>query len=83
MIKSQVNNANQLGGKLGSGDKTNLLNASKEVLTWLSDTGSSTTLEEIEEQKLKLESIAHSITSKLYKQQGSEDSSDEYGHDEL
>lgn len=76
MIKSQVNNEDQLGGKLDSGDKASLLNASKEVLTWLSDTGAATSLEEIEEQKIKLENIAHSITSKLYKQQGGGGSSD-------
>ena len=82
-IKTQVSNEDQLGGKLSPEDKKTLLNASRETLLWLNDVAASATMDEIEEQKAKLERLTHAITSKLY-QGGSKGGADyDNEHDEL
>ena len=82
-IKAQIFNEDQLGGKLSLEDRKNLLDASKDTLDWLNDAAFSATLEEIEEHKVKLEKLTHSITSKLYQGQSGSSAYEDLGHDEL
>ena len=64
-------------------DKKSLINASKETMNWLNAAETSVTLEEIEEQKVKLEQLIHSITSKLYSGRSDGGAYDDHEHDEL
>ena len=82
-IKAQISNEDQLGGKLSLEDRKTLLNASKETFDWLNDDTFSATLEEMEERKVKLEKLTHSITSKLYQGQSGRGAYEDLGHDEL
>ena len=82
-IKIQVSNEDQLGGKLSPEDKKTLLNASKETLLWLNDAATSATMDEIEEQKAKLEKLAHAIMSKLYQGGSKGGANYDNEHDEL
>ena len=82
-IKIQVSSEEQLGGKLSPEDKKTLLNASKETLVWLNDAATSATMDEIEEQKAKLEQLTHAIMSKLYQGGSKGGANDDYEHDEL
>ena len=75
-FKSQVSDEELLGGKLSPDDKKKILDACKDTMDWLAEYDHSGTQEDFEEQKEKLSRVAHSITSKLYKDQSGT-------HDEL
>ena len=64
-LRSQVNDASGLGGKLSEEDKAAILKAVDESVSWM-DSHSSATKEEIESQKEALEKVVHPITTKLY-----------------
>ncbi|PCH06171.1 Heat shock protein 70 family [Penicillium occitanis (nom. inval.)] len=83
-LKNQVNDEEGLGGKLDEDDKDTILEAVKEATDWLDEYGASATMEDFEEQREKLSSVAYPITSKLYGAGASYDEDDEpSGHDEL
>lgn len=82
VLKNQVSDEDQLGGKLDPEDKKKLLDACKETLEWLDEHASAATKEDFEEQKEKLSQVAYPITSKLYKEQGAS-GEDPLAHDEL
>jgi len=80
-LKNQVNDEEQLGGKLDAADKKKLVDVCKEVIDWLGEYASSAQKEDFEEQKEKLSQVAYPITSKLY--QGTGGADDPMAHDEL
>jgi len=83
-LKNQVNDEEQLGGKLDAEDKKKILDACKEVIDWLDEHASSAQKEDFEEQKEKLSQVAYPITSKLYQEQGGPGGADDpLAHDEL
>ncbi|CRG84107.1 78 kDa glucose-regulated protein homolog [Talaromyces islandicus] len=83
-LKNQVNDEDGLGGKLDEDDKETILEAVKEATDWLDENGASATMEDFEEQREALSSVAYPITSKLYGAGAPSDEDDEpSGHDEL
>ncbi|KAI9206720.1 heat shock protein 70 family [Polychytrium aggregatum] len=79
-LKTQVNDEEQLGGKLDADDKQAILDALKEQTEWLDANAQTATKDEIDEHKAELEAVVNPITAKLY---GSSDSSEPHDHDEL
>lgn len=83
-LKNQVNDENGLGGQIDEDDKQAILDAVKEVNDWLEDNAATATMEDFEEQKEQLSSVAYPITSKLYGSASPPDEDDEpLDHDEL
>jgi len=82
-LKNQVNDEEQLGGKLDAEDKKKLLDACKATIDWLDEHSHSATVEDFDEQKEKLSQVAYPITSKLYKEQGSAGGEEPLAHEEL
>ena len=82
-LKNQVNDENQLGGKVSEDDKKTILEALKTKTTWLDSNGSTATKEDIEEQKSELEAIVNPITSKLYEGGAGAGGKEPTDHDEL
>ncbi|EED23348.1 Hsp70 chaperone BiP/Kar2, putative [Talaromyces stipitatus ATCC 10500] len=85
-LKNQVNDEEGLGGKLDEEDKDTILEAVKEATDWLDENGASATMEDFEEQREKLSSVAYPITSKLYGAGAggaSYEDDEPVGHDEL
>lgn len=83
-LKNQVNDENGLGGQIDEDDKQSILDAVKEVNDWLEDNAATATMEDFEEQKEQLSSVAYPITSKLYGSASPPDEDDEpLDHDEL
>uniref|UniRef100_A0A093VL07 Endoplasmic reticulum chaperone BiP n=1 Tax=Talaromyces marneffei PM1 TaxID=1077442 RepID=A0A093VL07_TALMA len=85
-LKNQVHDEEGLGGKLDEDDKETILEAVKEATDWLDEHGASATMEDFEEQRQKLSSVAYPITSKLYGSgpgAGFESDDEPSGHDEL
>lgn len=79
-LRNQANDESGLGSKIDDDDKEELLSAVQAAREWLEEHGPSATTEEFEEQKEALSNVAYPITSKLYGEAGSDESS---GHDEL
>ncbi|KAI8808955.1 heat shock protein 70 family [Cladochytrium replicatum] len=83
-LKNQVNDENQLGGKLDEDDKKTLVDALKEASEWLDTNGSTASKDDIDEKKSDLEAIVNPITSKLYGAGGPGGAGeDPVDHDEL
>ncbi|KAJ2990426.1 hypothetical protein NUW58_g2955 [Xylaria curta] len=83
-LKNQVNDEDGLGGKIDEEEKETILDAVKETTDWLDENAATATVEDFEEQKEKLSSVAYPITSKMYQGAGgSEDDDEPSGHDEL
>ena len=70
-LKNQVNDKERLGAKLSEEEKSTILTAVDETIEWL-DSNASAEIEELKEQKQKLEEIVNPIISKLYQQAGGE-----------
>ncbi|WWD18668.1 chaperone DnaK [Kwoniella shandongensis] len=84
-IKSQVNDAEGLGGKLSGDDKETILEAIKEKTEWL-ESNPEAEAEEYEEQLSELQAAIAPITAKLYGGAGGSGYDDEqapFSHDEL
>ncbi|CAK7264419.1 ATPase with role in protein import into the ER [Sporothrix epigloea] len=81
-LKNQVNDEDGLGGKISEEDKETIIEAVKEAQEWLDENAATADLEDFEEQKEKLSSVAYPITSKMYSQPGGADD-ESYDHDEL
>jgi len=64
-LKNQINDQEQLGGKLSEDEKDSIQDAVEETLSWLSSNMDANT-EDYEEKKKELESVANPIISKLY-----------------
>jgi heat shock protein 5 len=86
-LKNQVNDDEGLGGKISDDDKEAILEAVKETQDWLEENSGTADTEDFEEQKEKLSSVAHPITSKMYGGSSGSDSGydddEEDEHDEL
>jgi len=65
-LKTQVNDADGLGGKLDDEDKKTLLDMIKETADWVDENGSSASAEDLEEKLQEAQNIANPITAKLY-----------------
>ncbi|KAG8921188.1 ATPase with role in protein import into the ER [Tulasnella sp. 408] len=78
-MKSQVSDAEGLGGKLSEEDKKTILAAVKEAGDWVESEGSTADAEAFEEKLAEIQAIVNPITSKLYESGGDEHAS----HDEL
>ncbi|KAM7206796.1 glucose-regulated protein [Rhypophila sp. PSN 637] len=84
-LKNQLADENGLGGKIDEDDKESILDAVKEVNSWLDTHGATATTEEFEEQKERLSGVVYPITSRVYDGQGgeAEDDYDPMEHNEL
>ncbi|QKX58699.1 uncharacterized protein TRUGW13939_05826 [Talaromyces rugulosus] len=82
-LKNQVNDEDGLGGKLDEDDKDAILEAVKEATDWLDENGATATMEDFEEQREALSSVAYPITSKLYGAGAPDEDDEPSGHDEL
>ncbi|KAJ5129699.1 Heat shock protein 70 family [Penicillium bovifimosum] len=82
-LKNQVNDENGLGGQIDEDDKQAILDAVKEVNDWLEDNAATATMEDFEEQKEQLSSVAYPITSKLYGSASPPEDDEPLDHDEL
>ena len=58
--KTQVNDAEGLGGKLSDDDKKSLLDMVKETVDWIDENGASASAEDLEDK------LQGSYTSRLY-----------------
>ncbi|XAO27599.1 chaperone DnaK [Cryptococcus bacillisporus CA1280] len=84
-LKSQINDAEGLGGKLSEDDKDTILSAIKEKTEWL-DEHPQADAEDYEEQLSELQATVAPITSNLYGGAGGSSYDDEqmpFSHDEL
>jgi len=68
-LKNQIGDKEKLGGKLSEEDKTTLEKATEEAITWL-ESHADASVEELKEEKKKLEDVATPIVSKVYQQSG-------------
>lgn len=89
-IKNQVNDKEQLGGKISDEDKEKVLDTVKEKLDWLTKNAETAAKEDFEEQKAEVEAVVNPITAKLYGSGGpggaggsGATGSDDSDHDEL
>ncbi|KIO27786.1 hypothetical protein M407DRAFT_243248 [Tulasnella calospora MUT 4182] len=78
-MKSQVSDAEGLGGKLSEEDKKTILAAVKEAGDWVESEGSTADADAFEEKLAEIQAIVNPITSKLYESGGDDHAS----HDEL
>ncbi|KAF8310775.1 heat shock protein 70 [Clavulina sp. PMI_390] len=65
-LKSQVSDAEGLGGKLSDSDKKDILAAVTEATEWVEANGQSATSEELDEKLAEVQAVVQPITSKLY-----------------
>jgi len=65
-LKTQVNDADGLGGKLGDEDKKTLLDMVKETTEWIDDNGATASAEDLEDKLQEAQNVANPITAKLY-----------------
>jgi len=65
-LKTQVNDADGLGGKLDDDDKKTLLDMVKETTEWIDDNGATASAEDLEEKLQEAQNVANPITAKLY-----------------
>ena len=79
-LKSQVSDAEGLGGKLSDAEKKTILAAVKEATEWVESNGQTATSEELDEKLAEVQAIVQPITSKLYEGTGGEAPP---SHDEL
>lgn len=77
-LKSQVSDAEGLGGKLSESDKKAVLDAVKEATEWVEINGQTASSEELDEKLAEVQGVVSPITSKLY--EGDEPPA---SHDEL
>jgi len=90
-LKTQVNDAEGLGGKLSDDDKKTLLDMVKETVEWIDENGASASAEDLEDKLQEVQNVANPITAKLYGGGGStehapgpDDEQDPFhSHDEL
>jgi len=68
-LKNQIGDKEKLGGKLSEEDKTTLEKATEEAISWL-ESHADASVEELKEEKKKLEDVATPIVSKVYQQSG-------------
>lgn len=80
-LKSQVADAEGLGGKLSDGDKKTILGAVKEATEWVEINGQTATGEELDEKLAEVQAIVQPITSQLY--EGGANGEEPPSHDEL
>ena len=64
-MKRQVEDKEQLGGKISDEDKEKIVNIVEEKLDWLKDHEESSA-EEFDAQKKEIEEVANPIVAKLY-----------------
>ncbi|MFH4976873.1 hypothetical protein AB6A40_003582 [Gnathostoma spinigerum] len=69
-LKNQIGDKEKLGGKLSDEDKKTMEEAVDAAISWL-DSNKDASLDELKEQKKKLEEKTQPIVSKLYKDAGS------------
>ncbi|KDQ54535.1 hypothetical protein JAAARDRAFT_49176 [Jaapia argillacea MUCL 33604] len=65
-LKTQVSDAEGLGGKLSDADKKKILAAVKETTDWIDENGQGASAEDLEEKLTEVQNIVNPITSKLY-----------------
>jgi len=65
-LKTQVNDADGLGGKLDEEDKKTLLDMVKETTEWIDSNGATASAEDLEEKLQEAQNVANPITAKLY-----------------
>lgn len=80
-LKTQVNDADGLGGKLADEDKKTLLDMVKETTEWIDDNGASASAEDLEEKLQEAQNVANPITAKLYGGGSSATEPEEEDHD--
>jgi heat shock protein 5 len=85
-LKSQLSDAEGLGGKLDSDDKKTLSDTLKETIDWIDSEGQSASADDLEEKLQEIQNVANPITAKLYSG-GSSPTPDDHDetpvHDEL
>lgn len=69
-LKSQVSDAEGLGGKLSDAEKKTILAAVKEATEWVESNGQTAASEELDEKLAEVQAIVQPITSKLYEGAG-------------
>ncbi|KAI1796477.1 heat shock protein 70 [Ganoderma leucocontextum] len=72
-LKSQLADADGLGGKLSDDDRRTLQEELKQANVWLEASGKSATMDEIEERFAQVQAIVSPITSALYQGSGFQD----------
>jgi len=82
-LKSQVSDAEGLGGKLSDDDKKTILAAIKEATEWVESNGQTATSEELDEKLSELQAIVQPITSKFSEGGASGGGEEPPSHDEL
>lgn len=65
-LKTQVNDADGLGGKLDDEDKKTLLDMVKETAEWIDENGATASAEDLEDKLQEAQNVANPITAKLY-----------------
>lgn len=65
-LKTQVNDADGLGGKLDDEDKKTLLDMVKETTEWIDENGATASAEDLEDKLQEAQNVANPITAKLY-----------------
>jgi heat shock protein 5 len=81
-MKSQIADAEGLGGKVSEDDKKKVLAAVKEVGDWIDENGSSADADAFEEKLAEIQAIVNPITTQAYGG-GAASDDDQTTHDEL
>jgi heat shock protein 5 len=79
-LKSQLADAEGLGGKLEEADKKTLLAEIKEIQEWADANSSDATAEDFEEKLAQFQAVVSPITSKLYSGGGGSADQESWGH---
>lgn len=85
-MKAELNDEDGWGTKLEQADVDVLSEAIQEVFEFIEENGETASLEEFEEEKERLQTIANPIVSKIYQSAESDDDDDfedDWDHDEL
>jgi heat shock protein 5 len=83
-LKSQTEDTNGLGGKLGERDKQTLRETLATAVTWIDGHGGAATSEEIYDRLAEVRAVVNPITTALYADAGDSGSEEiPYAHDEL
>ena len=82
-LKSQVSDAEGLGGKLSDDDKKTILATIKEATEWVESNGQTATSEELDEKLSEVQAVVQPITSKLYEGGAGGGGEEPSSHDEL
>ncbi|KAF5365819.1 hypothetical protein D9757_015209 [Collybiopsis confluens] len=69
-LKTQVNDEEGLGGKIGAEDKKTILATVKETTEWMDENGALVTAEDLDEKLAEIQGIVDPITTKLYSGDG-------------